>query len=398
MSPEEEAGLGKFISGMIAKSTITRYQSGWTSWKKYLQSISENQNDVDPYLLRAKDDRERACRIGLFLKDRYEVKGLRDRAATGVVAHIRYHFSIALHPTEFFDAQIITGARKACRHNAEELKLKKSNCNATVKLPVCEDILYIIRDNLFKDKPWIGVQLDDRMTYMGSMWGYDIGVRISEMTAPERGCTDHNIRANEIVFMLRVPINDNGCDTFRIRGGDKRLAEQSQENIVMCDVQASSHKMGSLKKSKCIGRRSPLESQWLDDLFHWTVKANLVGTDPLFSRPSNHPPGSRKLQTGKMVRTAVKKAVASVGLPPTYFSGHSLRKAMYTHMSAAGCSIDDKRARGNYSEYSNVGDQVYDYAGAGHGPLSSNSLVGGFKPNIENCKRYIPAAYASATK
>ena len=99
-----------------------------------------------------------------------------------------------------------------------------------------------------------------------------------------------------------------------------------------------------------------------------------------------------------MVRTAVKEAVKSVGLPPIYFSGHSLRKAMYTHMRAAGCSIDDRRDRGNYSECSNVGDQVYDYAGAGHGPLSSNSLVGGFKPNIENCKRYIPAVYESDTK
>ena len=398
MSKDEEAGLGKFIAGMVAKSTIMRYQSGWACWNKYLQSLSENGREVDPYLLKAKDDRERACRIGLFLKERYEIKGLRDRAATGVVAHIRYHFSIALRPTEFFDAQIVTGIRKACRHTVEELKLKKINSNGTVKLPVCEDILYIIRDGHFKDKPWVGTQLDSRMTYMGAMWGYDLGVRISEMTAPERGCIDHNIRANEIVFILSTPIKDNETETFRLRGGDKRLAMQSQENIVMCDVQASSHKMGSLKKTKCIGRRSPLESQWLDDLFHWTVNANLVGTDPLFSRPSNHPPGSRKFLTGKMVRTAVKKAVKSVGLPPIYFSGHSLRKAMYTHMRAAGCSIDDRRDRGNYSECSNVGDQVYDYAGAGHGPLSSNSLVGGFKPNIENCKRYVPAVYASDTK
>ena len=80
VSADEEAGLGKFISGMVTKSTITRYQSGWASWMRYLQSLSENKDDVDPYLLRAKDDRERACRIGLFLKERYEVKGLRDRA------------------------------------------------------------------------------------------------------------------------------------------------------------------------------------------------------------------------------------------------------------------------------------------------------------------------------
>jgi hypothetical protein len=386
--------LGKFIAGMVAGSTAKRYRSGWTHWNDYLRSLSSPGDKLDPYLQKAADDKERACRVGLFLKDRYEVKGLRDRAATGVIAHIRYHFSIALHPTEFFDTQIITGVRKACRMTTAELKQKRNNNKATTKLPVCEDILYVIRAKLFEGNPWTSIHLDNRMTYMGAMWGFDVGVRIGEMTAPEKGCTDHNIRADEIVFILSTPIEQNGENVFRLRGGDKRLAEQTKNNILMCDVQASSHKMGSLKKTKCIGRRSFEESQWLDDVIQWTVKADLTGSDPLFSRPSNRPPGSRKFLTGKMVRTAVKDAVASVGLPPIFFSGHSLRKAMYTHMRAAGCSVDDRRDRGNYSENSKVGDQVYDYAGAGHGPLSSNSLIGGFKPNVENCKRYVPASYA----
>ena len=395
MSKAEEAELGSFIAGMVANSTVKRYQSGWTQWKLYLQSTLCGANALDPYLIHAKDDRERACRLGLFLKERYEVKGLRDRAATAVVAHIQYHFSIALHPTEFFDAQIIKGVRRACRLTTEEIKTKKMNGNATVKLPVCEDILYIIRDRLFVNNPWEANELDNRMTYMGAMWGYDVGVRIGEMTAPENGCTDHNVRAHEIVFLLSTPIQDDGRTVFRLRGGDKRLDKQKAENIVMCDVQASSHKMGSLKKTKCIGRRSKEESQWLDDLFEWCIKADLTGTDPLFSRPSKRPPGSRKFLTGKMVRTAVKEAVASVGLPQIFFSGHSLRKAMYTHMRAAGCSVDDRRDRGNYAEGSNVGDQVYDYAGLGHGPLSSNALEGGFKPSIDDCKRYVPADFVT---
>ena len=80
------------------------------------------------------------------------------------------------------------------------------------------------------------------------MWGYDVGVRISEITAPENGCTDHNVRAHEIGFLLSTPIQDDGRTTFRLGGGDKRLDKQKAGKIVMCDVQASSHKMGSLKK------------------------------------------------------------------------------------------------------------------------------------------------------
>ena len=96
------------------------------------------------------------------------------------------------------------------------------NGNATVKLPVCEDILYIIRDSLFVNNPWEANELDNRMTYMGAMWGYDVGVRIGEMTAPENGCTDHNVRAHEIVFLPSTPIQDDGRTVFRLRGGDKR--------------------------------------------------------------------------------------------------------------------------------------------------------------------------------
>ena len=93
---DEELNLGKFIAGMVTKSTIKRYQSGWMQWKQYIGSVSNTAGECDPYLLQAKDDRERACRLSLFLKERNEVNSLRDRAATGVVAHIRYHFSIDL--------------------------------------------------------------------------------------------------------------------------------------------------------------------------------------------------------------------------------------------------------------------------------------------------------------
>ena len=144
MSEDDKVGLGRFIAGLVANSTINRYQSGWAQWKQYVQSTSNGTETSDPYLLRAKNDRERACRLGLFLKERYEVKGLRDRAAAAVVAHIQYHFSVALYPTEFFDLQIVTGVRKACRLSTEEIKIKKMNSNATVKLPICEDILYMI--------------------------------------------------------------------------------------------------------------------------------------------------------------------------------------------------------------------------------------------------------------
>ena len=60
--------------------------------------------------------------------------------------------------------------------NHRGIEDKEMNSNATTKLPVCEDILYIIREKLLEGSSWTEYQLDNRMTYMGAMWGFDSGV------------------------------------------------------------------------------------------------------------------------------------------------------------------------------------------------------------------------------
>ena len=54
--------------------------------------------------------------------------------------------------------------------------------------------------------------------------------------------------------------------------------------IVACEVGASSHKSGVLRKKKIIGRRSEEESQWLDDLTDWLLKSDLKTEDQIFTR------------------------------------------------------------------------------------------------------------------
>ena len=47
---------------------------------------------------------------------------------------------------------------------------------------------------------------------------------------------------------------------------------------------------------------------------------------------------------------------------------------MLTQMSAAGCSTEEMKDKGNYSSGSTVGHTTYGYSFHGHGPLSSVSL------------------------
>ena len=94
------------------------------------------------------------------------------------------------------------------------------------------------------------------------------------------------------------------------------------------------------------------------------------------------------------VRDELKTTCQRNGLPPDYFSSHSLRKGAITQMRALWSSEDDRRDRGNYAPGSQVMNNTYDYA-SGMGPLAANSLTGGYKPELSDLKRLIPAVRRS---
>ena len=78
------------------------------------------------------------------------------------------------------------------------------------------------------------------------------------------------------------------------------------------------------------------------------------------------------------------------GLPAEHFSSHSLRKAATTHMEGHGGGHEGQG--GGYASGSRVMADTYDYSSAGHGPLSSNALNGGARPDVQDILRFIPHA------
>ena len=105
--------------------------------------------------------------------------------------------------------------------------------------------------------------------------------------------------------------------------------------------------------------------------------------------------GRRIMLSGSAVREELKNTCRQHGLPPDLFSSHSLRKGTITHMRARGTTEDDRRDRGNYSAGSQVMNSTFDYA-TGLGPLAANSLVGGYRPTVEDVRRLIPATRQAA--
>jgi hypothetical protein len=223
------------------------------------------------------------------------------------------------------------------------------------------------------------------------MWGFDMSARVSEYTQPEPGATDHCVRANDLTFIVKTAsgtMSTAGGELATLLGVGTALTDLSGvERILECRVMAASSKGKAVVKPKVIGRRSPEDKQFLEDLVLFILHSRVRGTEELFSYRDKE--GRRSVLRGRDVRDAIKLTCVELGLPQAFFSSHLLRKGAITHMRAAGATEDDRRDRGNYAPGSQVMNTTYDYA-TGLGPLASNSLPGGYRPTIEDVRRLIP--------
>ena len=372
----------------VTAATANAYEGHWLKWCRFL---FDDLDTEDPLLGDCMEE-DKPVIVGLFLQLRYD-EGMRGKQATSVTAGIRLKFVAALRSTAFLDSAIVTAARTACRMSTTELRAKKDlGPSTSVKIPLCESLLKDMRVKLWAGRGWGREDIDCKMTYIGCMWGYDMDARISEYTAHEAGAEDHCVRCRDLVLGVRGPTG-----SYQIEGGapfftDLREGRASASQILGFRVLTASQKTGAPVKAKTVGRRSSEESQFLEDLVTFMAYSKVMPSDELFCRYIERQSGivDRKRLQGRMVREAVKGVCRDAGLPEDYFSSHSLRKAATTQMRAMGVSELDMIDRGSYVEGSKVMRAVYDYSTGGHGPLSSNSLVGGTQPSTDDVRSWLP--------
>jgi hypothetical protein len=391
----EEQELGAFLARAVTRGTRNGYATDWKNWVAFVGRSEKSDRREDVYLDKAGSDTEKASALALFFKERYEEGMMRGRQATCASAGIRHHFIAALREVGWFESQIVSSARAACRLSCEEIRTQKKEASKRVMLPVSEDMLLDARKRLWEGKSWEWGDIDERMTYLGLMWGFDQVARVSEYTAAETSAEDHCIQVWQLSFITEE--KEGGQQRVVAGAGIARVLEaNSGSMVVACEVEASSHKGGALSKKKLIGRRSKEESQWLDDLVEWLVNGKLAAEDLVFTRYKAKSAGGkifRKRLSAEMIRSAVKVMAEVANLPPERFSAHSLRKGGISQMRGLGASSDDRRDRGNYSDGSKVFDTIYDYAAVALGPLACNLNVGVqgmVKPSVEHVGRCLP--------
>ena len=384
VSTQSRLELSRFIGKSVLPNTHRAYDKYWEQWVAFLKSeVDEN----DPFVGGAGEE-EKASLVGIMILRKHE-QGQRGKQATSFTAAIRLRFSQEGLSTDFLKSTVVETARAACQLKPEELRERKNRgAAASVKLPICESVLVEMKTRMWTGRGWTGADLRDRTKYIGCMWAFEMGARVSEYTTAEPGGVDHCVRVDDLIF---VAVSPNGSRSFY----GSRLAEVEpadgtrRPTVVECRATAVTAKGKKLVKPKIVGRRSAEEGAFLDDLADFMLRSGSTGKDELFSVRVGASP-CVKLRS-RDIREVLKDTCETNGLDYNYFSSHSLRKGAITEMRSLGASEDDRRDRGNYAPNSQVMNITYNY-GTGIGPLASNSLVGGHKPTIEDLRRLIPPA------
>ena len=158
------------------------------------------------------------------------------------------------------------------------------------------------------------------------MYGFETAGRIGEFTYCEVGNYNYCARVDDYTFALANPGSTRsvlGSVLAALRLTD---SVEGRKSIVECRVRTVSSK----GKVVVISRRSTEEAQFLNDLVASITHSGTTGTYEVFSYRKSD--GTLMRLTGRSVRDKIKKPCASDGLPPDYFSAHSLRKGAITPM------------------------------------------------------------------
>jgi hypothetical protein len=121
-----------------------------------------------------------------------------------------------------------------------------------------------------------------RILYFGCIIAFELAARIGEFTKKENGGTDHCYRTDDQTFAVVTAsssLNVAGSALVELRFVK---AGKGCGQIAECRVFGVSTKRMITTKAKIIGRRSVAESEFLDDLIEFIVRAGGSGDEELF--------------------------------------------------------------------------------------------------------------------
>ena len=366
------------LSRKVLKKTAREYQLEWDKlWVPFITELNFCGDSRDVYRSAERDD-IRVKVICLFVASRYN-KGLRGTQVTGVLGAIRHIFVVAGICTRFLDDSRIGASRKGCMLRAIDLRKKRESQKEHSALPTPQEMLTTIRELNWEGWGWsIASDLDKRAAYLGNALSFDMALRVGSYTKKEPRGEDHCIKSQDWCFvLLPEAVSENGDLRERIilKVGEE-LKGIDPRRVVAMDLMQVSVKRGENHSVKSIGRRSPSESQLLDDMVAWAQKSGVMLGDDFFTRRSLDKRGnlvSRSL-LAKDVTTAKRIAAESLGLSERFNFPHGNRKGGISQMASCGVDRVGILSRSNLSALSSTSERTYQYRMSGPGALAVEGL------------------------
>ena len=359
-----------FLSGSVKKRTHKEYHRKLELFNSYRLTLSE---DVDPgeYFQLCASEEQRTQELILFVRHLYTFEGKRESEVTSILSGISYCVDLAGYDSTFLHSKAARRAVKACSRSSAESRDYNSKRLLRDKDPVTGTILGSVRDQCWKGRSWsTKADLDARGKWLAIALGYDMGSRIGNVTRKDGNTAeDHCIRSMdvsvEIVNKYGAKVVIQGSESLRLEIAKGR-ADQKLDVRRGWLTLVSSKTVRSLKtqlQPKVLERRTPAESQLLDDLVEWMIRSGTKDTDELLTRYDEQ--GSRRSITRNDATTALKKGAAAVGLDPKRYSSKSLRGGLATAAAEAGMPKDELNARGGWTPGSKVPSLYYTSQSAG---------------------------------
>jgi len=359
-----------FLSGSVKKRTHKEYHRKLELLNSYRLTLSE---EVDPgeYFQWCNSEEHKAQELVLFIRHLYTSEGKRESEVTSVLSGISYCVDLAGYDSAFLHSKAARRAVKACCRSSAESREHNSKRLSRDKDPVTGNILGCVRDQCWKGRSWnTKADLDSRGKWLAVALGYDLGSRIGNVTKKDGNTAeDHCIRSIDVSLEV---INEHGAKV--IFQGSESLRLEAAKGLYdqKLDVRrgwltlVSSKTVRSLKTQllpKVLGRRTPAESQLLDDLVEWMICSGTKNGDELLTRYDEQ--GSRRSITRRDATTALKNGAAAVGLDPKRYSSKSLRGGLATAAAEAGMPKEELNARGGWTPGSKVPSLYYTSHSAG---------------------------------
>jgi hypothetical protein len=262
ISAESRHELSTFISKSVLPQTTQVYNKDFAAW----QDIIKIETGRDDPFLTGFSDNDKASLVSLMMLRRHQ-SGKRGKAATAFTAAIRMMFSRMTLSTTFLDSAIIATASTSCLMKPGELRVKKDQGHlVSVKLPVCQDMLADMKQRLMREGDLTDEGMRGRATSLGAMFGYEMAGRIGEYTHSERNQVNHCVRVDDATFAVEIKgtitnIPGSGLTALKLKD-----SIEGRRSILECRVRAVTSKGKVMVKPKLIGRRSPEETTFLDNL------------------------------------------------------------------------------------------------------------------------------------